>query len=51
MTREQAINFLINRPIEFAHMLGFDKLSLLHNDWIMEMVRGKKDKTLQASRG
>lgn len=32
-------------------MLGFTKLGDLHNDWIIEMVRGKDDKTLQASRG
>lgn len=32
-------------------MLGFTKLSSLHNKWIVDMVRGKDDKTLQSSRG
>ena len=51
MTRQQAIDFLKNRPADFAKMLGFDKLSSLHNQWIIDMVRGKGDQTLQASRG
>lgn len=32
-------------------MLGFTKLTELHNGWIVDMVRGKEDKTLQAHRG
>lgn len=51
MTRQQAIDFLLNRPAEYAKMLGFTKLSSLHNKWIVDMVRGKDDKTLQSSRG
>lgn len=51
MTRQQAIDFLLNRPTEYAKMLGFDKLNSLHNSWIIDMIRGKEDKTLQASRG
>lgn len=51
MTRQQAIEYLINNPVGYARMLGFNKLGSLHNDWIKEMVRGKDDKTLQASRG
>lgn len=51
MTRQQAIDFLINNPVKYAKMLGFTKLSSLHNKWIIDMVRGKGDKTLQASRG
>ena len=51
MTREQAISLLRDKPIRFAKMLGFDKLGELHNRWIIEMVRGKQDHTLQASRG
>lgn len=35
----------------FARMLGFTKLGDLHNRWIVDMVRGRGDKTLQASRG
>ena len=51
MTRQQAIDFLKNRPADFAKMLGFTKLGSLHNQWIIDMVRGKDDQTLQASRG
>ena len=51
MTRIQAIEFLTNRPVEFAHMLGFTKLTDLHNKWIREMLLGKEDATLMAHRG
>ena len=51
MTREQAVNFLLDHPVDFAHALGFTKLTDLHNDWIKDMVSGKEDKTLQAHRG
>lgn len=50
MTRQQAVDFLVNRPAEFAHMLGFTKLGDIHNQWINDMVTGREDKTLQASR-
>ena len=32
-------------------MLGFTKLTELHNKWIRDMIAGKDDKTLQAHRG
>lgn len=51
MTRDQALQFLLKRPADFGKMLGFTKLGSLHNEWIVDMVRGQKDKTLQASRG
>ena len=51
MTRQQAVDFLLTRPAYFARMLGFTKLGDIHNRWIIDMVRGKEDKTLQASRG
>lgn len=51
MTRQQAIDFLKNNPVKFARMLGFTKLGSLHNGWIVDMVRGKDDRTLQSSRG
>lgn len=50
MTRQQAIDFLLNKPSEYAKMLGFDKLGSLHNRWIIDMVRGKEDTTLMAHR-
>lgn len=51
MTRTQAINLLLYHPVRFAGLLGFNKMNNLHNEWIIEMVRGRQDKTLQASRG
>ena len=51
MTRTEAVNFLLTQPVQFAHLLGFDKLTDLHNEWIIDMVRGKDDETLQAHRG
>lgn len=50
MTKQQALDFLTNHPAKFAKMLGFTKLGDIHNDWIIDMVRGKGDRTLQASR-
>ena len=51
MTREQAVRFLTERPVEFAWALGFDKLEELHNEWIRDMVSGTEDETLQSHRG
>ena len=51
MTRQEAVDFLLYRPVDFAHLLGFDKLTDLHNDWIINMVRGIDDDTLRAHRG
>lgn len=51
MTREQAVIFLKEKPYKFGHLVGFTKLTELHNRWIIDMVRGKGDKTLQAHRG
>ena len=50
LSREQAISFLIDSPVKFAHMLGFTKLGDMHDDWIKLMVRGKEDQTLMAHR-
>ena len=51
MNRKQAIDFLINNPVKYAHMLGFTKLIDFHNIWIKQMIQSKDDKTLQGSRG
>lgn len=51
MTRKQAVEFLVKKPYKFGHLLGFTKLGLLHNDWIIRMVREQSDRTLQAHRG
>lgn len=51
MNRQQAIEFLKYNPVKYAKMLGFTKLGSLHNDWIMDMVWGQGDRTLQSHRG
>ena len=50
MTREQAVKFLIRKPYKFGHLIGFDKLTELHNAWMHEMICGKDDYTLQSHR-
>lgn len=51
MDRIEAIDFLINNPYKVGHMIGFNDLKELHNEWIKDMVNGKEDSTLQAHRG
>lgn len=51
MTREAAIAILLNEPVKIGYAVGFDKLTALHNRWIIDMIRGTQDKTLQAHRG
>ena len=50
LTRKDAVSLLIDTPTKYGKMLGFDRLGFLHNGWIQEMVRGRTDYTLQASR-
>ena len=50
MTRDEAVTFLIEQPYKLAHLIGFTKLTELHNGWIIDMVRGTDDRTLQAHR-
>lgn len=50
MTRNDAVQFLKNKPYKFGHLLGFTKLTKLHNEWIKDMLRGKEDMSLAASR-
>lgn len=51
MTKNEAVSFLLKTPYKLGHLVGFKKLVPLHNKWIIDMVRGTKDKTLQAHRG
>lgn len=50
LTRQQAIDLIIKTPLKYAKMLGFDKLTDIHADWIIDMVKGKNDKSLMAHR-
>lgn len=51
LTRQEAIQFLLEYPYLLGHMLGFKDLTPLHNEWIKDMVLGENDETLQAHRG
>ena len=51
MTRNDAVEFLITKPYKFGHLLGFTKLTKLHNQWMIKMLKTKNDHTLQAHRG
>lgn len=50
MNKNDAISFLVNYPVNFARMLGFSKLTELHNGWIKEMITGQNDYSLMAHR-
>lgn len=50
LTRKQAVEFLRYKPAQFGRMLGFDKLTDVHNGWIVKMAFGKVDYTLQGHR-
>jgi len=50
MTRQEAVTFLRNNPARFGQLLGFSKLTDIHNEWIKKMAFGTKDHTLQGHR-
>lgn len=51
MTRTEAVTFLKEKPYKLGKLLGFTKLTKLHNQWMRSMLLAKNDKTLQAHRG
>ena len=51
LTKRQAIQLIHDKPYKLGKMLGFDKLTKMHNTWLIMMIRGKEDQTLQGSRG
>ena len=53
MTEEgrRARALLKEKPVQYAHMLGFTKLTEMHGGWIKQMLTGEGDMTLQAHRG
>lgn len=50
MTRNEAVRFLVRNPYKFGHMVGFGKLTEIHNGWMRKMVSGSGDYTLQGHR-
>ena len=51
MTRQEAVNFLVKKPYKFGQMIGFSKLTKIHNCWMRKMLSGTGDYTLQGHRG
>ena len=47
---DSVLELLTNRPVEVAHWCGLTKLTELHNTWLVKMIMGIEDMTLQAHR-
>lgn len=51
ITRDEAIDFLLDYPAEFGRMVGFDRLTdELHGEWLKLMILSEDDETLQGHR-
>jgi len=51
MTRQEAVRFFVKTPYKFGHMVGFNKLTEVHNGWMRHMLLDDGDYTLQGHRG
>ena len=51
MTPNDILENLYDNPVGIAQMIGFDKLTDLHNKWITDILININDQTLQAHRG
>lgn len=49
--RRKGLELLLKYPYRLGHMLGFNNLTELHNNWILDFIKGKEDYTLLAHRG
>ena len=48
--KRDIINMVYTIPYRIGHKVGFTKLNGLTNQWILEMIKGVEDHTLQAHR-
>lgn len=48
---QRLLRSLRDNPVKYAHLVGFDLLTDLHNEWIRAMVLEKEDYTLLGHRG
>ena len=46
----EVIDYILERPVELCHQLGFLDMTELHNEWIKLFVLSQEDFTLQAHR-
>lgn len=51
VSKQKALDIMLKTPYKLGHMLGFKKLGKLHNEWIISMLRGTEDESLQSHRG
>lgn len=51
MLQSDAETILFEYPYLLGQAVGFDKLTALHNEWILQMIYDEIDETLQAHRG
>ena len=49
--KKKYLRLLMMYPYKFGRAVGFTKLTELHNKWMVDMINGEKDQTLQAHRG
>ncbi len=48
---EKLVLSLKREPVKYAHLMGFDLLTDIHNGWIRSMAFGTEDETLLGHRG
>lgn len=48
--QNEILDYILDRPVELCHKLGFVDMTELHNEWIMDFVLCETDSTLQAHR-
>lgn len=51
MEARKTVEFLLQNPVGYGRLLGFDLLRDIHNEWLKRMIWGGEDYTLQAHRG
>lgn len=49
-SKKEILNLLLKHPAKVGNLVGFLKLKEIHNEWMMEMLSAKDDRTLQAHR-
>lgn len=49
--QKKYIDLLVDEPIKVGHWVGFDKLTDLHNKWMIDFIRGNNDTTKLSHRG
>lgn len=50
-TAKQYLDLIYDEPYKIAQWLGFDLITLAHNEWLQDMIFGVDDETLLAHRG